>query len=198
MSEVPPDRSSGAGGDPASAAGGSGPFGGPFGGIVGWVDAALCALAGLVLFTMMVITAIDVIGRYFFNAPLGGAFEVTQILMAALVFTALPPVTLRRQHITIGLIEGLFRGRMAHTRDLIVAAIVTVSAAYLAWRLWLLAERFAGRGDETASLAIPLAPVAFGAAVAVALVAAAGLVLAVVSAGRLASGAPVPPPSAPR
>ena len=43
------------------------------------------ALAGAAILFMMAVTSIDVFGRFFFNAPLTGAF-VTEITMALVIF----------------------------------------------------------------------------------------------------------------
>ncbi|MEW5420873.1 TRAP transporter small permease [Amorphus sp. 3PC139-8] len=130
----------------------------------GWsraVEWVFSAAAALLLFLMMTITFLDVLGRYFFNHPLGFAFEVTQLTMAGLVFTALPSVTLRGQHVTAGLFENAFSGRLKHARDLIVALIVAVGCGFLAWRLSMLAERFMMWGDETSVLKFPIGLVAW-------------------------------------
>ena len=44
--------------------------------------------AAIVLFLMMTITAVDVVGRYFFNKPLAGGFEITEIGLALLIYCA--------------------------------------------------------------------------------------------------------------
>ncbi|SVB94388.1 uncharacterized protein METZ01_LOCUS247242, partial [marine metagenome] len=46
------------------------------------LDKVLGFLAALVLMLLMIITFIDVLGRYLFSAPLPGAFELTEIMMA--------------------------------------------------------------------------------------------------------------------
>ena len=53
--------------------------------------------AAIVLFLMMTITAVDVVGRYFFNKPLAGGFEITEIGLALLIYCALPLVSARRE-----------------------------------------------------------------------------------------------------
>ncbi|MDO5369539.1 TRAP transporter small permease subunit, partial [Paracoccus sp. (in: a-proteobacteria)] len=58
--------------------------------------------AGLTLL-MVVVTCIDVVGRYLFNRPFGGAFEITQMSLAALVFVALPLTTRARAHVEVDL-----------------------------------------------------------------------------------------------
>ncbi len=140
-------------------------------------DFALGAVAAAVLFAMMAVTAVDVVGRYFFNSPLQGGYEFTQLLMLSLVFAGLPTVTRRSDHVSVGLFNHLFRGTIGVVRDAIVALIVAVAAAYLAWRLYLLGGRFAGFGDVTATSRIPLAPFAYAGAGAMVLTARASLIL---------------------
>ena len=55
------------------------------------------AVAALALVGMVLLTCVDVIGRYVLNRPLTGAFELSEMTMGALVFASLPLVTLRRQ-----------------------------------------------------------------------------------------------------
>jgi len=46
------------------------------------LQAGLSATSAGVLFLMMAITAVDVTGRYVFNKPLPGGFEMTELLLA--------------------------------------------------------------------------------------------------------------------
>ena len=45
---------------------------------------------------------IDVVGRYFFSMPVTGGFEMTEILLASLIFAGLPLVTLRDDRVGDG------------------------------------------------------------------------------------------------
>jgi hypothetical protein len=71
------------------------------------------------------------------------------------------------------------RGWARAARDAIIASVVVLGSAYLAWRLYVLAGRFGAFGDTTATSRIPLAPFAYGGALAMVLCAVASLVLAV-------------------
>jgi TRAP-type C4-dicarboxylate transport system permease small subunit len=133
----------------------------------------------VILFGMMAVTTVDVLGRYLFNSPLQGGYELTQLLMLSLVFAALPLITRRSEHITVGLFEQAFHGRARNLRDAIIAAVVVMGSAYLAWRLYVLAGRFSSFGDTTATSRIPLAPFAYAGAMALALCSAAGLLLTI-------------------
>jgi TRAP-type mannitol/chloroaromatic compound transport system permease small subunit len=46
----------------------------------------LAYVAAAVLMALMVLTCVDVGGRYFFNRPVWGAFELTEMMLAALIF----------------------------------------------------------------------------------------------------------------
>lgn len=116
-------------------------------GAVSFADRTLGALAAIVLFAMMMVTVVDVAGRYLFARPLPGGFELTQVLLAQLIFIALPLVTARQGHVTITLTDRLFSPRAAEIRDRIVNLICGVVTAAIAWRLWLLAGRLDDYGD---------------------------------------------------
>lgn len=122
------------------------------------LDRSLGVGAALILFSIVLITCVDVVGRYLFNAPLSGAFELTEILLAALVFLALPLTTERREHVEVDLLN-LALGRKA--QRLMSAFAGLFSAALLAtfaWRLFTHAAKAAHDGAVTNALEIPLAP----------------------------------------
>jgi len=88
------------------------------------------------ILAMMVVTAIDVAGRYFLGKPIGGAFEVTEILMGLVIFAGMPLATARREHIAIDLFDTALSRRtrcwQAAVGDLVCAFV----SAILAWRIW--------------------------------------------------------------
>ena len=114
-----------------------------------WVFWILGGFAGVVLAALMVVTVVDVIGRYLFNAPLPGSFEVTKILMAALIFAALPAVSRFEQHITIDLLDGLTPHVLLRFRQIVINLICAIALAILCWRLWIYAVQTAEFGDVT-------------------------------------------------
>jgi TRAP-type C4-dicarboxylate transport system permease small subunit len=125
------------------------------------LDKALGLLAASVLMLLMIITFIDVLGRYLFSAPLPGAFELTEIMMAMLIFAGLPLVLRANQHVSVNLIVGILSPKILHLQRLITQAIMAVVLAVMAWRMWIKAAEMLEQGDETAYLLLPIAPVAF-------------------------------------
>lgn len=72
------------------------------------LDLVLKVMVTATLLCIAVITFVDVIGRYFFNAPVPGAFEVQEFGMGILIFSGLPLVTRARSHITVSLFDSVF------------------------------------------------------------------------------------------
>jgi len=114
--------------------------------------------AAVLLLVLAAITCIDVIGRYLFDAPLAGAFEITELLLAALVFLALPLTTERNEHVEVDLLNVALSPR---SQRLLSAFTGLFSAALLAtfsWRLFSHAYKSALDGATTNALQVPLAP----------------------------------------
>ncbi len=126
-----------------------------------WLNRLADGASSLVLFALMAMTCIDVIGRYFFNAPLDGATELTQLMLGVIVFAVLPAVCLREEHISVDLLDRWFPAALTAPRSVALNLLMAVMMAAVSWRVWLLAEITADYGDATEFLAIPLAPITY-------------------------------------
>jgi len=118
-------------------------------------------IGALLLFAMMLLTFVDVIARYFFNRSITGGFEVTEIMLATLIFCGLPLITLRDGQVTVDLIEGWLPAGFKRLRDRLVFLVSAAALGYLSWRLFLKGQTFVEYNDQTAVLLIPLSPVCF-------------------------------------
>ena len=134
-----------------------------------WLDRALGAAAAILLFGLMALTTVDVIGRYVFNRPLRGAFEVTELLLLTLIFAGLPLASRAGEHVTLDFIDQLLGRRgsslLARAVDLVCGALILG----LAWRVWVKAGKIAGYGDTTEVLRVPVGPFVYFMAVMVAI-----------------------------
>lgn len=126
------------------------------------VERAASFLAAVLLFLLMLITFVDVVGRNLINHPLNGASELTEILLASLIFLMLPRVALRNQHIVIDLIENVASPWVLRVLDVFAAVLSAIMFFLISWQMGVLAVRALGYGDSTAALGIPIAPILFG------------------------------------
>lgn len=122
---------------------------------------ALGVLAAVILFAMMMLTAVDVVGRYLVNRPVAGGFEVTEIMLAALIYCGLPLVSARREHIVIDTFDPFFPPLLRRVLDVIAEILCTTVFSGICVLIFQRAQRIAGYGDTTAVLKVPLAPVAY-------------------------------------
>jgi TRAP-type C4-dicarboxylate transport system permease small subunit len=121
-------------------------------------DAMLGIVASALLFSMMVLTFFDVVGRYLLNKPIRGAFEITELGLLVLIFAGLPLVSHADEHVTMDFIDRILPDRFARlwvrAMHLICAAIMF----FLAWQVWIKANRIAGYADTTDVLRVPIGP----------------------------------------
>ncbi len=105
---------------------------------------------------MVFLTVGDVIGRYFFNAPIDGATELTRLGMAVVIFTALPVISARGEHICVDLFDSFYSPKIARWRDGIIDILFGAGLIFLLPRIHVLALRVLDYGEYTEYLEIPL------------------------------------------
>ena len=125
------------------------------------IEVCLGGLGGLALLAMMAVTVIDVAGRSLLDRPLPGGFELTEILLALMIFLGLPLVSMRGGHVTITLADSWFAPRAARLRDRVIALGCATICGVIAWRLWVLGDRFLSYGDVFEFLPLSKAAIAF-------------------------------------
>ena len=112
-------------------------------------------LAAATLFVLMAMTFADVILRSVANNPIESATELTRLFMAIIVFSALPMVSWKGNHIVVDLMDPLFSRILARWRDIVIDIASGVILLWPAKRVWDLAERARDFGDVTEYLGFP-------------------------------------------
>ncbi|MFZ5965170.1 TRAP transporter small permease [Thalassococcus sp. BH17M4-6] len=125
------------------------------------VIGVLCAIC---LIAMMGLTVADVLGRYIMNAPVPGATELTELLLAAVVFMGLPAASIDADHIAVDIVTSRLSGLRAKILDLLIAVVSAAVLALVGWRIWIVGDQIAGYAGTTPTLKLPLAPVAYASA----------------------------------
>jgi len=104
--------------------------------ILNILDKFLMVIIAVVMFSMMAVTFIDVTGRYVFNTPIPGGFELIQFLMPLAMFGALPVITRLEEHIVISVLEGVLGSRGVWIQRFLVligCAVVNTGISYVMW-----------------------------------------------------------------
>ncbi|MDB2324397.1 TRAP transporter small permease [Alphaproteobacteria bacterium] len=112
-------------------------------------------LAAIILFLLVVLTCVDVVGRYFFTMPVVGAVELVRICMAGVIFFSLPAMFFRDDHVIVDLIPFFRKGYLAWIVNLVLLALSVFVAVQLGDRIMAYAVRAFEDGDVTEYLSIP-------------------------------------------
>lgn len=140
-------------------------------------DRVLLTVASIGILGMMMLTAIDVIGRYAFGRPFQGAFELTELLLVVVIFCGLPLVSLDRAHIEIDLIERWMPAGAWHALGRLSHGVCALALAGVAFYAAAKAARMTEDAEVTPTLGIAIAPFAWLVVAMVVLAALAELVL---------------------
>jgi TRAP-type C4-dicarboxylate transport system permease small subunit len=132
-------------------------------------DAVLGIGASAILLAMMVITVIDVVGRYVFSRPVRGGFEVTELMLLVLIFAGLPLVSLADEHAVMDFIDRVLSPASQRRLMRAVHALNGGFMVLLAWLVWKKADRIWAYRDATDVLRILYGPFVYFMAVTLAL-----------------------------
>ena len=127
----------------------------------------LVAGAG-VLALMMFLTVIDVVGRYVFNMPIDGGFELVEFMMAIFVPCALVYCQKKDSHITVDLLVERFPKGLQRIIAIITSLLTVMYFAMICWQSYLAIGEELANQLTSSVLLIPIYPffvpllVAFG------------------------------------
>lgn len=122
-------------------------------------------LTGSLLVVLMLLTFVDVIGRYFLGQPVPGGHVLVQCLVCLLVFTGLPLVVLDDEHLRVRLLDRRMTPGQRKWRDFGVKIVIVVALAVLAGQMFWQTAYFSGNGEYFESIRIPVSWMAGYAAV---------------------------------
>lgn len=92
-------------------------------------------IACIVLFAMMLLTFVDVLGRYVFLSPLPAAYEMISLMMPAIIFCAMPMTVLREGHVTVDLLDSFVPRALVRVQGVLVNLFSAAALGLVTWRL---------------------------------------------------------------
>jgi TRAP-type transport system small permease protein len=129
-----------------------------------------CAVGALVLAVMMLLSCADVIGRYFFNKPIPGVWEIIRFLLVFAVSWGIGYTQIQKDHIRINIIIALFPKRVQAAFDSLSYFLGVVGLSFLCWQLVVLANKYRMMpGAVTETLGIPFYPFILALAIPIAM-----------------------------
>lgn len=128
---------------------------------LGRISSALAYVGAFSLFGIMCLTTADVAGRYLFNAPITGVFELTEFMVLILIFSFLAYTQYSKGHVSVDLLVSLFPRKIQttiamfnHTICLVLMGLIT----YMGFRRALELVEFQ---EASPNLGVPIYPFVF-------------------------------------
>lgn len=132
---------------------------GPFARAPGFI---LGLVTTVTLFAMMVLTFVDVFGRYIFNSPIKAGYEMIEIMMGTLIFSALPLLCAREGHVTIDILDGVTPRPVARVQRFVVNLVSAFLLSVVAWQLYAKSFGLARNNEVWMTLKVSHWPFAVG------------------------------------
>lgn len=123
------------------------------------VGLGLNFVAGLFLMAMMFVGAGDVIGRYFFDRPIIGAYEISSLLMGGMVFLSWAYTMSQKAHVTVDILFMTYPPRLQAVLSFIMMFFSVILFSIIGWQSWLRTVSDWQGGKLIKNVLLPLAPV---------------------------------------
>lgn len=120
-----------------------------------WVCGLLGALA---LFAIMTLTFLDVGSRKLLSNSITGSLELTELLMVVVIFSALPLVSQRGEHVVFDSLDRVWPRWFMALQNAAVHLLCACAMMGLAYLMWRLGVDIAAQNETTAQLKIVKAP----------------------------------------
>ena len=121
----------------------------------------LLSLCVLSLTILVLITVIDVFGRYLLGSPLPGTTEITEIILGLLIYIGLPYICRNEEHVSVSLFSNYLNKSFLKVQKVLVNLIVFILLCIIAAQLYRHGIDLYSYNEITTYLEIPKAPIAF-------------------------------------
>jgi TRAP-type C4-dicarboxylate transport system permease small subunit len=115
-------------------------------------------IAGMILFLMMLLTVIDVLLRKLWNQGILGGLELSEFMLAGMVFCALAQAEIEDRHVRVDLIAGLHHARVGKWLTVVVQFLSALMIGAISVSSFLYAMSIRTAGEVSLDLGIPRYP----------------------------------------
>jgi TRAP-type transport system small permease protein len=98
------------------------------------VSKVMAGAAATILVVMMMISVVEVCGRFFFNKPLNGSFELGGILLVTAGTWGMGLCQLKKNHIRVDVITNRFSRRVKAAFDIFAYIFCITASGAVTWR----------------------------------------------------------------
>lgn len=115
-------------------------------------------LGGVVIFLIVLISTVNILGRWFFNVPVDGYIDWIEQMMAFFAFLGIAFTQREGGHIRMDMVVSKFKGRLLYTTELITTTIILFVITVLIYGSYLHFLRAFTNGDTSLDIDLPTWP----------------------------------------
>lgn len=117
----------------------------------------LCSgLSATALFSIMLLTLVDVVSRKLLAGSIPGSLEVTELLLVVVIFAGLPLVSLHGEHVVFDSLDPLLPRMLKRAQGVLVDLFCACGLGVIGWLMWVKAGQMLEYGDKTQQLGLTL------------------------------------------
>jgi TRAP-type C4-dicarboxylate transport system permease small subunit len=120
------------------------------------INSALRYVCMSLLFFMMVLGTCDVMGRYLFNKPILGTFEIFEILLPAIVLLGLGYTQGKNAHVRVEILLSHLSFRKQTVLNFVTNGLALFISVLILWRGWVLATQYRRIGRTIPTIEVPM------------------------------------------
>jgi len=128
---------------------------------LGRISSALAYVGAFSLFGIMVLTTADVAGRYLFNAPITGVFELTEFMVLILIFSFLAYTQSGKGHVSVDLLVAHFPKKIRNSIALLNHTLCLVLMGLITYMGFERALELVEYQEASPNLGVPIYPFVF-------------------------------------
>ncbi len=117
-----------------------------------FLNRTLMLLGGVAVLLLMAIATVNVILRFFFNAPYRGAYEVAGFLGAIVTAFALGYTQKRKDHIVVDILTQKFPKRVNRMLDTVSYIVTMIFFTIVAWQVFVWGRKISDSGEVSETL----------------------------------------------
>ena len=116
------------------------------------------SVGAALIVVLMSLTVGEVIGRYVFNRPIKGSYEMIEYFMGVAVTFTMAYVMVKSRHIRIELLLNLFSQRYRAALEALAYFFGMATFGIVTWQMFLFEEEMRLKAEGTPILMVPVAP----------------------------------------
>jgi len=122
------------------------------------LNTVLHYIGSAMMVALMLLTTVDVAGRFLFNQPLRGTHELTEFALVLIVFLALGYAQHNDDHVLIDFVYSRLPQKLQKVTYVLSNLISLTVVMLMTWRLFLYSGRMLAGNYTTSVLRVPIYP----------------------------------------